>query len=185
MTFTEADHPRTAGKFTDKLQTPPEAQLSQDAVAGYIYLNRVFTGPQLVATMIKRGELSPAAADMDVEDVLNQHAGANAIERDDERTFADDEFPKVLREGNVLISDHPSLGREYWNFPGYDEDPLTGDGALDEFAQTLDGVYTDELWEGTDYSLPAEHNLTVIKANAVNLGIDFTALGYPLPTRHN
>jgi hypothetical protein len=46
--------------------------------------------------MIAKGELSPGARGMDIEDVLNQHAGVNGIDREDERSFDSSEHPKVI-----------------------------------------------------------------------------------------
>ena len=46
--------------------------------------------------MIDAGDASPAARDMPTEDVLDQCAGASAIDRDDEHSFDSDEFPKVV-----------------------------------------------------------------------------------------
>ena len=55
--------------------------------------------------MVAAGELSPAARDMDVEHVLNQHADALGINRDDERTFDSEEFPKVIYWSQVTDDD--------------------------------------------------------------------------------
>jgi hypothetical protein len=50
----------------------------------------------LIETMVRAGELSPAARDMEPEDALDQHANALAIDRTDESSYDSDEFPKVV-----------------------------------------------------------------------------------------
>lgn len=50
----------------------------------------------LIEEMITRGVASPGARGMVVEDVLDQIAGADGIDRQDERTFDSNEFPKVV-----------------------------------------------------------------------------------------
>ncbi|AEJ94110.1 hypothetical protein THIBAULT_201 [Mycobacterium phage Thibault] len=65
-------------------------------IAGYTYKGENFTPVNLINYMVSIGELSPAARDMSVEDVLDQHAGALAIDRYDESSFDSSEFPKVI-----------------------------------------------------------------------------------------
>lgn len=57
----------------------------------YIYRGSNYTGGRLIEELIRTGVASPGARGMDVEDVLNQIAGANAIDRD---TAPSDEFPQ-------------------------------------------------------------------------------------------
>lgn len=76
-----------------------------DPPAAYLYASRwpdevaPFHPDCLVAEMIDRRELSPAARDMGVEEVLDQHADANAIDRDDVEAR---EFPAPRWAGNAL-----------------------------------------------------------------------------------
>lgn len=79
--------------------------MSYDNIAGYTYRADNFTPAALIAYMVARGDLSPAARDMDVEEVLDQHAGALGIDRGDERTFDSDDFPKVILEFALTCSD--------------------------------------------------------------------------------
>lgn len=72
---------------------------------GYTYRAENLSGPELIETMIHRGVLSPAARDMNVEDVLNQHADANAVDRDDEYSFDSDGFPKNIFAEQLECSD--------------------------------------------------------------------------------
>ena len=46
--------------------------------------------------MIANGIAAPAARDMFTEDVLDQCAGALAVDRWDETSYDSDEFPKVV-----------------------------------------------------------------------------------------
>lgn len=55
----------------------------------------------LIEELIVRGLAAPAARDMAVEDVLDQIAGANGIDRGDERTFDSNEFPKVIFSSDI------------------------------------------------------------------------------------
>ena len=74
-------------------------------IAGYTWQAENYRPADLIAAMVASGELSPAARDMDVEHVLDQHAGALAIDRMDERSFDSDEFPKVIFWSQVTDDD--------------------------------------------------------------------------------
>lgn len=69
-------------------------------IAGYTYLAEEYTPDQLHAAYVERwvdeGACSPAARDMGMEDILNQRAAAEGINRDDEYSFDSDDFPKVI-----------------------------------------------------------------------------------------
>lgn len=72
-------------------------------IVGYIYAADVW-GPDcecLIREMIARREASPAALDMPVEQVLDQIASANAIDRSDELSFDSDDFPKPVSSSVV------------------------------------------------------------------------------------
>ena len=65
--------------------------MTDNASRRYIYRGSNYTGGRLIEELIRTGVASPGARGMDVEDVLNQIAGANAIDRD---TAPSDEFPR-------------------------------------------------------------------------------------------
>lgn len=67
-----------------------------DDVVGYTYNADNYHSKCVIYKMIRRGELSPGALDLTPETALDQHAGANAIDREDEASFDSDDFPKVL-----------------------------------------------------------------------------------------
>ncbi len=112
--FNEADHPRglpnsgapgsTRGSFTEKANTSPETGLpapklpfaSYPGPVGYTYKADLYEPAQLIEAMIRSGDASPAAREMDVEDVLDQIASANGIDREDEYSFDSDDFPKPV-----------------------------------------------------------------------------------------
>lgn len=67
-----------------------------DAIVGYNYKAATYCPTHLIELLVQSGKLSPAARDMREEDALDQWAGAEAIDRQDERTFDSDDFPKVI-----------------------------------------------------------------------------------------
>lgn len=74
-------------------------------VVGYTWRAENYSGENLIEAMVKAGELSPGARGMSVEDALNQHAGANAIDREDEYSFDSDDFPKTVSGDQLACSD--------------------------------------------------------------------------------
>lgn len=58
-------------------------------MAGYIYKGQLYSPRDLVEVLIREGEASPGARGMNIEDTLNQIAGANGIDREsvDSNTF--------------------------------------------------------------------------------------------------
>ena len=68
---------------------------SWDNVA-YSYQSETLHPACVIERMIANREASPAARDMDTEEVLDQIAGANAIDRQDEMSFDSGDFPKVV-----------------------------------------------------------------------------------------
>lgn len=48
----------------------------------YSYKGSTYTAGELIEELIRTGLAAPAARDMDTDEVLDQIAGANAIERD-------------------------------------------------------------------------------------------------------
>ena len=67
-----------------------------DEIAAYTYRAEICCPSCVIEVMIAAGDASPAARDMPPEDVLDQCAGASAIDRGDEASFDSDEFPKVV-----------------------------------------------------------------------------------------
>lgn len=64
-------------------------------LAAYSYRADIYCGECIIEKLIETKEAAPAARDMDTEKVLDQVAGANAIDREAEETFDSDDFPKV------------------------------------------------------------------------------------------
>ena len=67
-----------------------------DEVAAYTYRAEILCPACTIEALIAAGDAAPAACDMPAETVLDQCAGALAIDRDDETTFDSDESPKVV-----------------------------------------------------------------------------------------
>lgn len=70
-------------------------------IAGYTYRADTYCPECIVVALVQAGEASPAGYDMRAEDLLDQIAGANAIDRGDERSFDSGDFPKVIFESDV------------------------------------------------------------------------------------
>lgn len=71
-------------------------------IVGYTYKADNYTPAGVIERMVRDGEASPAARDMNTEDALDQIASANAIDREDERSFDSDDFPKVIFLDSVV-----------------------------------------------------------------------------------
>ncbi|HWL41803.1 MAG TPA: hypothetical protein VNQ73_02580 [Ilumatobacter sp.] len=67
-----------------------------DEIAAYTYRADIHCPGCLIDAMIRDRIAAPAARDIPTEDVLDQCAGAMAIDRDDESSFDSDEFPKPV-----------------------------------------------------------------------------------------
>jgi hypothetical protein len=67
-----------------------------DDIAAYTYQADIYCPACLIETMIADGIAAPAARDMPTDDVLEQCAGALAINRADETTYDTSEFPKPV-----------------------------------------------------------------------------------------
>lgn len=65
-------------------------------IVAYIYQAEELCPTCTIEALLRNGEASPAARDMNEETVLDQIAGANAIDRHDESSFDSDDFPKVV-----------------------------------------------------------------------------------------
>jgi hypothetical protein len=70
-------------------------------IVAYTYQAANWHPACLISVMVAGGDLSPAARDMSVERVLDQHAGAIGIDREDESSFDSDDFPKVVFSSQV------------------------------------------------------------------------------------
>lgn len=76
------------------------------------------------------------------------------------------------------------MSRKY-TFPGYNDDHLTAEQALQEWIDTFDyGLSDDEqeaLFEFTRHDMTADFNIEALKYGADYAGLDLEKLGYPLP----
>jgi len=69
-------------------------------IVGYTYQAANYCNDCIVYQMPK-DSISPAAFDMNVEDVLNQLAAYLGVDRDDEWSFDSGDFPKVIFQSMV------------------------------------------------------------------------------------
>ncbi len=76
-----------------------------DEIAAYSYRAEILCPACTIEALVAAGDAAPAARDMPAEAVLNQCAGALAVDRDDETTFDSDEFPKVVHLDQVADSE--------------------------------------------------------------------------------
>lgn len=74
-------------------------------IVAYQYQAELVCPDCIIERMIGDRLASPAARDMDVEQVLNQIADAMAIERGDEYSFDSWEFPKVVFRSDEVDAD--------------------------------------------------------------------------------
>lgn len=79
-------------------------------IAGYTYRADNHRPDELVEALIAEGRLAPAARGMDADDTLDQLAGIEGIDRDDEQSFDSDEFPKVILRFQLTEDDEGWLG---------------------------------------------------------------------------
>lgn len=70
--------------------------MNSHQIVAYTYQADIYCPTCLIEKMIFKGEASPAARNMVEENVLDQCADAQGIDRYDETTFDSDEFPKVV-----------------------------------------------------------------------------------------
>lgn len=75
--------------------------MSSDSIVAYTYRAETLHPDCLTDALVATGLAAPAARDMDPEEVLDQIAGANAIDREDERGFDSGDFPKVVLEVQI------------------------------------------------------------------------------------
>jgi hypothetical protein len=65
-------------------------------IVAYSYNTMTFCPEHLIERMIEKRIAAPAARDMNVEEVLDQIAEAEGIDRQDERSFDSNDFPKII-----------------------------------------------------------------------------------------
>ncbi len=73
---------------------------------GYLFCSTRFCPKCVIERMIEFADASPGARDMPVEQALDQIAQANAIDRGDEASFVDGEFPKVVFQDQLTEPDN-------------------------------------------------------------------------------
>ena len=76
-----------------------------DEIAAYSYRAEILCPACTIEAMIAARTAAPAARDMPAETVLDQCAGAFAVDRDDKTTFDSDEFPKVVHLDHVRAAE--------------------------------------------------------------------------------
>ena len=83
----------------------PVLNIEEGDPVGYEYKDRRYSGPDLIRHLVDTRVLSPGALGMGAEWALDQHAGANAIDRDDDGSFDSDFFPKLISRDQLSCSD--------------------------------------------------------------------------------
>lgn len=83
-----------------------------DEIAAYSYRAEIFCPACTIEALIAAEDATPAARDIPVEAVLDQCAGALAVDRDDETTFDSDEFPKVVHLDGVAADEQCGACRQ-------------------------------------------------------------------------
>ena len=83
-----------------------------DEIAAYSYRAEILCPACTIEALIAAGDAAPAARDMAAETVLDQCAGALAVDRDDETTFDSDEFPKVVHLDQVAADERCGVCRQ-------------------------------------------------------------------------
>lgn len=78
---------------------------NQSTPVAYMFQADLYTPAGLVNRLVTLGIRSPGAWSMSVEDVLDQWANEQGIERHDEWSFDSDDFPKVLMSYDVVPGD--------------------------------------------------------------------------------
>jgi hypothetical protein len=94
--------------------------MNTQTIVGYTYRADNLHPDCLISTMVATRELSPAARDMSAEDVLDQHAGANAIDREDERSFDSGDFPKPFTAEQATEDEACGVCGKLFALPSYD-----------------------------------------------------------------
>lgn len=74
-------------------------------IVGYTYKADNYLPEALIELMISNGTASPGARGMSAEDVLDQIAATNGIDREDEYSFDTDDFPKVIFADQITEDD--------------------------------------------------------------------------------
>lgn len=113
-----------------------------DLVA-YMFEADLYCETDLVARLIREGRLSVTAESMPTELALDQLAGVEGIDRENERSFDSDDFPKpVLREQCIPQDDESELEEEYPSMCGE-----CGCVLAEADAIPYDNLYLTEGWK--------------------------------------
>lgn len=83
-----------------------------DEIAAYSYRAEILCPACTIEALIAARDAAPAARDMPAEAVLDQCAGALAVDRDDETTFDSHEFPKVVHLDQVVADEQCGACRQ-------------------------------------------------------------------------
>lgn len=135
MTF-DALHPRqTNGQFSTKETSDPEVDFfdafrqqraeerldevtcdlwyagPDENIAGYTYRADNHRPEALVEILIREGRLAPGARGMDPDAALDQLAGVEGVDREDETAFDSGDFPKIVRADQLTVDDLDWLDR--------------------------------------------------------------------------
>ena len=70
-------------------------------IVAYTYRAEILCPACVIESMVAHRDASPATRDMGAEPALDQIAGANAIDREDEYSFDSSYFPKVVLSSQV------------------------------------------------------------------------------------
>lgn len=104
----------TGGRFAPSTHAEGDVELDVDVYvteaaltepAAHMYRADIYTPRGLIERLIRYRLASPAGRDMSVEEVLDQVAKANVIDRYDESSFDSDEFPKVVFKDQMCDGD--------------------------------------------------------------------------------
>lgn len=75
--------------------------MSATDIVGYTYKAEQYTPAGIIEQGLIEGWLAPAARSMNVEEVLDQAQHYVGVDREDERSYDSEEFPKVIFESDV------------------------------------------------------------------------------------
>lgn len=84
---------------------PKGHRMKSHDIVGYTYKADNYLPETLIELMISNGTASPGARGMSAEDVLDQIAATNGIDREDEYSFDTDDFPKVIFVDQITEDD--------------------------------------------------------------------------------
>lgn len=98
LTWKVRDEEEVMATYNGEQAEPHGLIVDHTPITGYHFKGKLWCAHHLVGALLAAGELSPAARDMDIEEVLDQLAETYPdIDRDDEDSFTEAEFPKRHR----------------------------------------------------------------------------------------